>query len=64
MVKSSVINNVFYTSLIRVRIAVQKFIKTIVQKFIIAIYILRKLCDHKGVEILEANACKDHIICL
>ena len=23
--------------------------------------ILRKLCDHKGVEILEANACKDHI---
>ena len=23
--------------------------------------ILRKLCDHKGVEIIEANACKDHI---
>ncbi|MDA3847503.1 MAG: IS200/IS605 family transposase [Vallitaleaceae bacterium] len=23
--------------------------------------ILRKLCDHKGVEILEANACSDHI---
>lgn len=23
--------------------------------------ILRKLCEHKGVEILEANACKDHI---
>ena len=23
--------------------------------------ILRKLCDHKGVEILEANACKDYI---
>ena len=23
--------------------------------------ILRKLCDHKGVEILEANACPDHI---
>ena len=23
--------------------------------------ILRKLCDHKGVEILEANACADHI---
>lgn len=23
--------------------------------------ILRKLCDHKWVEILEANACKDHI---
>lgn len=22
---------------------------------------IRKLCDHKGVEILEANACKDHI---
>ena len=23
--------------------------------------IIRKLCDQKGVEILEANACKDHI---
>ena len=23
--------------------------------------ILRKLCDQKGVEIIEANACKDHI---
>ena len=23
--------------------------------------ILRKLFDHKGVEIIEANACKDHI---
>ena len=23
--------------------------------------ILRKLCDYKGVEIIEANACKDHI---
>jgi putative transposase len=23
--------------------------------------ILRKLCEYKGVEILEANACKDHI---
>ena len=23
--------------------------------------ILRALCDHKGVEIIEANACKDHI---
>ena len=23
--------------------------------------ILRKLCDHKGAEIIEANACKDHI---
>ena len=23
--------------------------------------ILRKLCDPKGVEIIEANACKDHI---
>ena len=23
--------------------------------------ILRQLCDHKGVEIIEANACKDHI---
>ena len=23
--------------------------------------ILRKLCDHKGVEIIEANACRDHI---
>jgi len=23
--------------------------------------ILRKLCDHKGVEIIEANACIDHI---
>ena len=23
--------------------------------------ILRKLCDHKGVEIIEANACPDHI---
>ena len=23
--------------------------------------ILRKLCDHKGVEIIKANACKDHI---
>jgi len=23
--------------------------------------ILRKLCEHKGVEILEANACKNHI---
>ena len=23
--------------------------------------ILRKLCENKGVEILEANACKDHI---
>lgn len=23
--------------------------------------ILRKLCEHKGVEIVEANACKDHI---
>jgi putative transposase len=23
--------------------------------------ILRKLCEHKGVEILEANACLDHI---
>ncbi|WP_461615517.1 IS200/IS605 family transposase [Clostridium sp. Marseille-QA1073] len=23
--------------------------------------ILRKLCEHKGVEIIEANACKDHI---
>ena len=23
--------------------------------------ILSELCDHKGVEILEANACKDHI---
>ena len=23
--------------------------------------ILRKICDHKGVEIIEANACKDHI---
>jgi putative transposase len=23
--------------------------------------ILRKLCEHKGVEILEANACPDHI---
>jgi putative transposase len=23
--------------------------------------ILRKLCEHKGVEILEANACVDHI---
>ena len=23
--------------------------------------ILRKLCDRKGVEIIEANACKDHI---
>jgi len=23
--------------------------------------ILRKLCDYKGVEILEANACPDHI---
>ena len=22
---------------------------------------MRKLCDHKGVEILEANACPDHI---
>ncbi|SHI07351.1 putative transposase [Clostridium collagenovorans DSM 3089] len=22
---------------------------------------LRKLCEHKGVEIIEANACKDHI---
>jgi putative transposase len=24
-------------------------------------HILRKLCEHKGVEILEANACVDHI---
>ena len=23
--------------------------------------ILRKLCEHKGVEIIEANACIDHI---
>ena len=23
--------------------------------------IIRKLCDHKGVEIIEANACPDHI---
>ena len=23
--------------------------------------ILRKLCEQKGVEIIEANACKDHI---
>ena len=23
--------------------------------------ILRKLCDQKGIEIIEANACKDHI---
>ena len=23
--------------------------------------ILRKLCEHKGVEIIEENACKDHI---
>ena len=23
--------------------------------------IIRKLCDHKGVEIIEVNACKDHI---
>jgi len=23
--------------------------------------ILRKLCEHKGVEIIEANACPDHI---
>ena len=23
--------------------------------------IFRKLCDQKGVEIIEANACKDHI---
>lgn len=23
--------------------------------------ILRKLCEHKGVEIIEVNACKDHI---
>ncbi|MBN1057862.1 IS200/IS605 family transposase [Clostridium botulinum] len=23
--------------------------------------ILRKLCEHKGVEIIKANACKDHI---
>ena len=23
--------------------------------------ILRKLCEHKGVEIIEANVCKDHI---
>lgn len=23
--------------------------------------IIRKLCDHKGVEIIEANACTDHI---
>lgn len=23
--------------------------------------ILRKLCDQKGVEIIEANTCKDHI---
>ena len=23
--------------------------------------ILRKLCEFKGVEIIEANACKDHI---
>ena len=23
--------------------------------------ILRKLCEYKGVEIIEANACKDHI---
>ncbi len=23
--------------------------------------ILRELCEHKGVEILEANACTDHI---
>ncbi len=23
--------------------------------------IIRKLCEHKGVEIIEANACKDHI---
>ena len=23
--------------------------------------ILRQLCDHKGVEIMEANACADHI---
>lgn len=23
--------------------------------------ILRKLCEHKGVETIEANACKDHI---
>ncbi|WP_055669444.1 IS200/IS605 family transposase [Desnuesiella massiliensis] len=24
-------------------------------------HILRKLCEHKGVEIIEANACVDHI---
>lgn len=24
-------------------------------------YLLRKLCEHKGVEIIEANACSDHI---
>ena len=29
-------------------------------KFDIGI-ILRKLCEQKGVEIIEANACKDHI---
>lgn len=23
--------------------------------------ILRKLCDHKGVEMIEVSACKDHI---
>lgn len=23
--------------------------------------ILRKICEHKGVEVIEANACKDHI---
>jgi len=23
--------------------------------------ILRKLCNHKGIEIIEANACKEHI---
>ena len=23
--------------------------------------IIRKLCEHKGVEIIEANACSDHI---
>ena len=25
------------------------------------VIILRKLCEHKGVEIIEADACKDHI---
>ena len=25
--------------------------------------ILRELCEHKEVEIVEANACVDHIIC-